>query len=61
MKTVFLKIVKFTLIVPLLPAVALGIQYGYSWEWYFVVYLLSLGGLIIGFLLLWLLSKIFSC
>lgn len=51
---------KFILIIPLIPAVALGMQKGLSWEGYLVVYLITLSVLALGILLLALLYYIFG-
>lgn len=60
MKQIYIKILKFILLIPLIPTIALGVEKNLNWEGYLMVYLICAGGLAASILLLRLLYYIFK-
>ncbi len=53
-------LLKFFLIIPLIPALGLGLQMGLNWKGYLMIYLISLLGLLVGTILVQILNFIFK-
>ena len=60
MKQLYVKILKFLLLIPFIPSLVLGFQQGLGWEGYLVIYVTSFVVLLAGVLLLRFLYFIFK-